>query len=930
MAALTGNKIKDSYLGLLKTTNSGILTSSFVRITDGGGNNTQLYLSNAAIRFYDAYTFPSADGTVSGQVLTTDANGALSWADSSDNQTLDEVLTQGNTTDLAILSTADGNTFGSTIFDDAVTGTTANFTTSVTSPDFIGDLNGSVRFAAKMIGSSVLKGQVVYVSGLSGNTPEVQLAKANSTTTMTAVGIAADDANQNASFEVDTLGSARGIDLSDCIETGITLTEGDVLYVSATEAGHLTNVAPTGVANLIQNIGMAIRVDPTTNATIKVMGAGRANALPNLPTGILLGDTTNVSTAITDGSSGQILSTDGSGSYSFVDSTNDVTKTGTITANQIAVWNDSTDELRSDAAISIATDGTITLYQPNSDDPIVVTNSYNIGGGNIANVTGVNNVGFGKDNLSTITSGYENIAIGNEAGKGITTGNFNVSIGEYTAIRANSGQEHTTTVGWGANRWNTGNDNTAIGASALTGAYTGTNNGYSNTAIGASSLNNLTTGFENTSLGTDSLANLTTGQKNTALGYRSGNAITTGAKNVIIGSFDGSGTTINIAASNNNIVLSDGDGVVRQWINSNGKLQMPSYGSAAHTGTLAKTLGVDASGNVIEFDAAGGDVNISGTPVANQIAIWTDASTIKGDASFQFVTGIQNSIKLIRGTGAGNIKFLAADGTTLHGYIENQVSGNGLTIGQKDGVTSAAIDLDDSTITFKTNTTPQLTISSTGAATFSGSVTINGEGDTLTLTKSNNIPSLKLKGSGTDSATIEGGNNFNFYINGSSSVAITSGGVLQAKYGISFPNQSAGSGTPTSGGEVLDAYEEGTWTQTISAGYTSVTYIANETIGSYTRIGNIVTAFFYIRFSGLYVSGGSPVISGLPYAVNNNRKGGAITYTNLALNKNTPTAYPSVNSIYLYSNDIGSAGTLANPTADANAEYIIGSVTYGI
>ena len=156
MAALTGNKIKDSYLGLLKTTNSGILTSNFVRITDGGGNNTQLYLSNAAIRFYDAYTFPSADGTV-GQVLTTDANGALSWADSSDNQTLEEVLTSGNTATLAILSTADGNTFGSTTFDDAVTGTTANFTTSVTSPDFIGDLNGSVRFVAKMIGSSVLR-----------------------------------------------------------------------------------------------------------------------------------------------------------------------------------------------------------------------------------------------------------------------------------------------------------------------------------------------------------------------------------------------------------------------------------------------------------------------------------------------------------------------------------------------------------------------------------------------------------------------------------------------------------------------------------------------------------------------------------------------------------------------------------------------------
>ena len=306
MAALTGNKIKDSYLGLLKTTNSGILTSNFVRITDGGGNNTQLYLSNAAIRFYDAYTFPSADGT-SGQVLSTDGSGTLYFTESSDNQTLEEVLTSGNTATLAILSTADGNTFGSTTFDAAVTGTTANFTTSVTSPDFIGDLNGSVRFAAKMIGSSVLKGQVVYVSGLSGNTPEVQLAKADSTTTMTAVGIAADDANENASFEVDTLGSARGIDLSDCIETGITLTEGDVLYVSATEAGHLTNVAPTGVANLIQNIGMAIRVDPTTNATIKVMGAGRANALPNLPTGVIVGNGTSAVSA----SSNLLIASDG-------------------------------------------------------------------------------------------------------------------------------------------------------------------------------------------------------------------------------------------------------------------------------------------------------------------------------------------------------------------------------------------------------------------------------------------------------------------------------------------------------------------------------------------------------------------------------------------------------------------------------------------
>ena len=64
MAALTGNKIKDSYLGLLKSIGNGAISSSFVQISDGGGNALPLYLSTSSIKFYNAYTFPSADGTV--------------------------------------------------------------------------------------------------------------------------------------------------------------------------------------------------------------------------------------------------------------------------------------------------------------------------------------------------------------------------------------------------------------------------------------------------------------------------------------------------------------------------------------------------------------------------------------------------------------------------------------------------------------------------------------------------------------------------------------------------------------------------------------------------------------------------------------------------------------------------------------------------
>ena len=160
MAALTGNKIKDSYLGLLKTTDSGIFTSSLIRITDGGGNGSQLYLSNTAIRFHNAYTFPNADGT-SGQVLSTDGSGTLYFTESSDNQTLEEVLTQGNTTTIAISSSAD----------------------ITTTAQFNGDINGALL--QKVKAAEVLsKGDVVYISGGTGDNPEVSKANASDSTKM--------------------------------------------------------------------------------------------------------------------------------------------------------------------------------------------------------------------------------------------------------------------------------------------------------------------------------------------------------------------------------------------------------------------------------------------------------------------------------------------------------------------------------------------------------------------------------------------------------------------------------------------------------------------------------------------------------------------------------------------------------------------------
>ena len=144
---------------------------------------------------------------------------------------------------------------------------------------------------------NLLMGEVVYLTGISGNTPTIDKAQANSASTMPAFGIVKADVSANNPVEVITFGSCPGHDAANFGETGITFALGDTIYVSATEAGKLTNVAPAGESNLIQNIGKIERATPTTNITIKVGGAGRTNATPALDEGnIFIGDANNRAT----------------------------------------------------------------------------------------------------------------------------------------------------------------------------------------------------------------------------------------------------------------------------------------------------------------------------------------------------------------------------------------------------------------------------------------------------------------------------------------------------------------------------------------------------------------------------------------------------------------------------------------------------------
>ena len=110
-----------------------------------------------------------------------------------------------------------------------------------------------------------------------------------------------------------------------------------------------------------------------------------------------------------------------------------------------------------------------------------------------------------------------------------------------------------------------------------------------NIAIGDQVLSSLNGGQgRNIALGELSYYNTTTGDYNIGIGARSGQEVTTGSYNVIIGSYDGFNDDLDIRTTDNNIVISDGEGNIRQYINSTGQVGI-------NTTNLTSTLTVNGS-----------------------------------------------------------------------------------------------------------------------------------------------------------------------------------------------------------------------------------------------------------------------------------------------------------------------------------------------
>ena len=583
-------------------------------------------------------------------VFTVDSHGLI---DSIGSVTVAGVtnLTYNDLTGLLSISTADGNSFSDSISlspfstTDLAEGTNLYYTTARADSDarnavdartdqdlfttsdvefakVTSNLVGSVHFTAKNDeGTALAKGDVVYIKGISGNTPTVAKADADDATKMPAFGVVYSGANNGANVTITTLSVLEGLDTQT---PG--WSEGDTLYV-ATVAGELTNTKPTGESSLIQNIGQVTRVDNSAGS-IKILGAGRTAATPNLDQNrIFIGNASNQAITMSLDSAVDSDHVQSKIKQSFIDTfdTHDsAAVTGQINskfANDATFFKDLT--VDSDLTVNGVIKGPSTfIIDPalhgDSSGTLVILGNLQVDG--VQTIIQSNTVSITDKNI-VLADSATNATEAN--GAGITVNGASASI---TYVAVGDKWEFNKPLFHGTDRVLTTADDTHDSA-AVQGQIN------SNFAAG------FTVGGDITFSDSDDL--IMPDKSNIKLGDGADLVILHNGTNSIFNNYTGT-LQFNNLQDDGVIVFNtdDGAGGTTNYIRmtgSTGEVQLYHYGSEK---LATKSTGINVTGEVLADSAT-----ISGTVTANtfSFANWT---ITESDGSLYFATGGINKMKL--------------------------------------------------------------------------------------------------------------------------------------------------------------------------------------------------------------------------------------------------------------------------------------------
>jgi hypothetical protein len=519
--------------------------------------------------------------------------------------------------------------------------------------------------------------------------------------------------------------------------------------------------------------------------------------------------------------------------------------------------------------------------------------------------TGDNNVAIGSQALTSPSASATRdcVAIGFSSAQN-TTGDFNVAIGS-AALQTNTGGTENVAIGYYAGQRATGNSNVAIGSQALLLGEAVSNNvavgkdacrfgtaANSQIGVGAFALFRSLTS-DNVAVGATALQNNTLGAANVAVGRSVLNVATTS-----VGTFTttpvagGTGYTANQTAVTVTLVKKSGadtfTGTVQASLTTNASgvvtavAATPVSGGSAFTGSnvIFEPSGFGA-GSGCEISIATLATGSSNTAIGHQAGLLQttgSSNTLVGaNAGDAITTGASNTavgFDALGGLTTGT-NVVAIGSTAARGGAS---SSNSVVLGsnaQQTGVITSGVCIGTSASISNTTATQSIVIgasagryigaspSTTNLTAFTSSIFIGHQARAAGDSQTNQVVIAGVDGVGNGSNTTTLGNSSTTgtFIPGGN-LTLSNGNLIlgTSGKGIDFSATTNSSGTMTS--ELLDDYEEGTWTPTVG-GFTSPTYASQE--GWYVKIGKMVYFQLLIDLSGGTAAASQLFFGGLPF-----------------------------------------------------------------
>jgi hypothetical protein len=329
---------------------------------------------------------------------------------------------------------------------------------------------------------------------------------------------------------------------------------------------------------------------------------------------------------------------------------------------------------------------------------------------------------------------------------------------------------------------------------------------------------------------------------------------------------------------------------------------------------------------LVELRQGGGSAGSSGDVMG------PTASTDNAIARFDGTSGklVQNSVVTIAdttgnmaGVGTLGVGAITTTGALVGAATQSAFNTVSTTLNMGGAATAVNIGAATGTLTVANTTlaakaiTASTTLSVTGVATL-GNGAILGTPASGTVTNLTGTASININGTvgATTPTTVVATT-----VKASTTMGVGAATPSASGAGITFPaTQSASSNANT-----LDDYEEGTFTPTITAGYSSITY--GEQVGWYVKTGNMVLVSCRIYFSGT-ATGGFITMS-CPFTQGPTGYGsGGIPYCSVVEITNTfPYITEGSNSVIFYTTG---AATIISSISSPTNKYLSYVITMAV